>query len=168
MLRNSSALWRILPVGLWPGPERGACNACIRGPAPLRPNTASSEASPVLQTATPSRQRLLQELAGPHRADGRRRVHPPAIVRTRSLVSRPCGAQPPRWKMALLTWIAVWPVSILVSTIVASVLGRNVPQVVQAALVAAGLVAILTWVAMPPLVKIAHSWLHPKSSPDGK
>ena len=80
----------------------------------------------------------------------------------------PAEPMPPRWKMALLTWIAVWPVSILVSTIVASVLGRNVPQVVQAALVAVGLVAILTWVAMPPLVKIAHSWLHPKSSPDGK
>jgi antibiotic biosynthesis monooxygenase (ABM) superfamily enzyme len=80
----------------------------------------------------------------------------------------PAEPMPPRWKMALLTWIAVWPVSMLVSTIVASVLGRNVPQVVHAALVAAGLVAILTWVAMPLLVKIAHSWLHPKSSPDGK
>jgi len=74
---------------------------------------------------------------------------------------------PPRWKMAVLTWIAAWPV-MLVSAILALALGRNVPQVLQAALVAVGLVVILTWVAMPFLVKIAHPWLHPKSSPDAK
>jgi antibiotic biosynthesis monooxygenase (ABM) superfamily enzyme len=75
---------------------------------------------------------------------------------------------PPRWKMALLTWIAAWPVSMLVSVVVALAFGRNVPQVVEAALVAAGLVIVLTWVAMPFLVKIAHPWLAPKSSPDAK
>jgi uncharacterized protein len=80
----------------------------------------------------------------------------------------PAESMPPRWKMALLTWIAVWPVSMLVSAIVASVLGHDVPKVVEAAFVAAGLVAILTWVAMPLLVKIAHPWLHPKSFPDAK
>jgi uncharacterized protein len=80
----------------------------------------------------------------------------------------PKEPMPSRWKMALLTWIAVWPVSMLVSTVAAAVIGQNVPQVVQAALVAAGLVAILTWVAMPLLVKMAYPWLHPKSSPDAK
>ena len=63
---------------------------------------------------------------------------------------------PPRWKMAVLTWIAAWPVSMLVAAIVTLALGPNLPQVLQAALVAAGLVIVLTWVAMPFLVKIAH------------
>jgi uncharacterized protein len=80
----------------------------------------------------------------------------------------PKEPMPPRWKMALLTWIAAWPVSMFVSVIVVLALGRNIPQVLQGALVAAGLVIVLTWVAMPFLVKIAHPWLHPKSSADAK
>jgi uncharacterized protein len=75
---------------------------------------------------------------------------------------------PPRWKMALLTWIAAWPVSMSVSLIVVLALGRNIPQILNGALVAAGLVIVLTWVAMPFLVKITHPWLHPKKSADAK
>jgi len=71
------------------------------------------------------------------------------------------GPMPPRWKMALLTWIAVWPVSMLVPAILVPLLGPNLPQVLTAGLIAAGIVVILTWVAMPLLVKVAHPWLHP-------
>jgi uncharacterized protein len=80
----------------------------------------------------------------------------------------PKGPMPPRWKMALLTWIAAWPASMLTQAVLAPVLGRNAPQVLQAALVALGLVVILTWVAMPFLVKIASPWLHPKNSQDAR
>jgi uncharacterized protein len=75
------------------------------------------------------------------------------------------GAEPmpPRWKMALLTWIAVWLASMLMRAILTPVLGPNVPQVVEAGFVAAGVVAILTWVAMPFLVRIARPWLRPES-----
>jgi antibiotic biosynthesis monooxygenase (ABM) superfamily enzyme len=69
---------------------------------------------------------------------------------------------PPRWKMALLTWIAVWLASMFMRAVLAPALGPNVPQVLEAALVAAGVVIILTWVAMPLLVKTAHPWLHPQ------
>jgi uncharacterized protein len=75
----------------------------------------------------------------------------------------PKGTMPPRWKMALLTWIAVWLISMLVPAILAPVLEPNFPQVLRAGLIAAGIVVILTWVAMPLLVKIAHPWLHPKN-----
>jgi uncharacterized protein len=70
---------------------------------------------------------------------------------------------PPRWKMALLSWVAVWPASMLARAILTPVLGPNVPQVVEAGFVAAGVVAILTWVAMPFIVRIARPWLRPKS-----
>jgi antibiotic biosynthesis monooxygenase (ABM) superfamily enzyme len=70
---------------------------------------------------------------------------------------------PPRWKMALLTWVAVWPVSMLVPAILAPVLGPSFSQVLAAGLIAAGIVVILTWVAMPLLVKIAQGWLYPKN-----
>jgi antibiotic biosynthesis monooxygenase (ABM) superfamily enzyme len=68
---------------------------------------------------------------------------------------------PPRWKMALLTWPAVWFASTLMRAIVAPTLGPNVPQIVEAGAVTAGVVVILTWVVMPFLVRIARAWLHP-------
>jgi antibiotic biosynthesis monooxygenase (ABM) superfamily enzyme len=80
----------------------------------------------------------------------------------------PKEPMPPRWKMALLTWIAAWPASLLTQAVLALALGRNIPQVLEAALVAVGLVVILTWVAMPVLVRMAHPWLHPKSTPDAR
>jgi antibiotic biosynthesis monooxygenase (ABM) superfamily enzyme len=68
---------------------------------------------------------------------------------------------PPRWKMALLTWLAVWPVSMLVPALLLAILGPNFPQMLAAGIIAAGIVVILTWVAIPLLVSIAHRWLHP-------
>ena len=69
---------------------------------------------------------------------------------------------PPRWKMALLTWPAVWLASTLMRTIVAPTLGPNVPQLLEAAVVTAGVVIILTWIVMPLLVRIARPWLRPE------
>jgi uncharacterized protein len=69
---------------------------------------------------------------------------------------------PPRWKMALLTWPAVWLVSMLVRAIVAPTLGPVLPSVLESGVVTAGVVAILTWVAMPLVVRMARPWLRPK------
>jgi uncharacterized protein len=66
---------------------------------------------------------------------------------------------PPRWKMALLTWPAVWFSSTLVRAIVAPALGPNVPQFVAAGFITAGVVVILTWVVMPFLARAARPWL---------
>lgn len=77
----------------------------------------------------------------------------------------PHAAMPPRWKMALLTWIAVWPVSMLVPTLLVPLLGTSLPTFLRSGVIAGGIVVVLTWVAMPPLVKLAHGWLHrPPSS----
>ena len=74
--------------------------------------------------------------------------------------------QPPaRWKMALLTWLAVWPATVLVRTLLQPLLGPVLPSVLFAGAVAAGVVAILTWVAMPLVVKAARSWLQPPTHP---
>jgi uncharacterized protein len=70
---------------------------------------------------------------------------------------------PPRWKMALLTWPAVWLASTLMRTIVAPTLGPNVPELLEAAVVTAGVVIILTWIVMPLLVRRARSWLRPEN-----
>jgi len=74
---------------------------------------------------------------------------------------------PPRWKMALLTWIAVWPVSMVVQAVLIPLLGQRVPHFVVAGAVSGAVVVVLTWVAMPFLVKVAYRWLYPpgRSSP---
>jgi uncharacterized protein len=66
---------------------------------------------------------------------------------------------PPRWKIALLTWPAVWFSSTLMRGILAPALGPNVPQFVAAGFITAGVVVILTWVVMPFLVRVARPWL---------
>jgi hypothetical protein len=43
-------------------------------------------------------------------------------------------------------------------------LGAGLPVILKAGLISAGIVAVLTWAAMPLLVKAARPWLHPKTA----
>ena len=70
-------------------------------------------------------------------------------------------APPPRWKMALVTWSAIFPLVLLSSHTVAPLLGPWLhPALVV--LVATGLiVTAMTWLVMPTLVRLLASWLYP-------
>jgi antibiotic biosynthesis monooxygenase (ABM) superfamily enzyme len=72
----------------------------------------------------------------------------------------PKAPMPAKWKMVLLTWIAVWPVSMAVPAVLLPLLSPKIGPTFRAGLVAAGIVVVLTWVAMPLLVKLARPWLH--------
>lgn len=76
----------------------------------------------------------------------------------------PRGA-PARWKMAVLTWLAVWPVTLGLRALLEPVLGGVLPSVLFSAVVIAGVVVVLTWMVMPLLVKAARSWLQPPTQP---
>ncbi len=67
---------------------------------------------------------------------------------------------PPPWKMAVVTVLGVWPVSILVPWLLNPLMGR-MSLTLQALFVAAGIVILLTWVVMPVLVRILKRWLYP-------
>lgn len=71
-------------------------------------------------------------------------------------------ATPPVWKMAIVTVLGVWPVSILVPWLINPLI-EKLPMALQAFLVAVGIVIILTWVVMPVLVRILRPWLEHKS-----
>jgi antibiotic biosynthesis monooxygenase (ABM) superfamily enzyme len=75
------------------------------------------------------------------------------------------SAHPPRWKMAIITVLGVWPVSMLVSSVLKPLL-VSVPLLLQALLIAVGIVILLTWVVMPVLVIIFRSWLENHSQGD--
>jgi len=67
-------------------------------------------------------------------------------------------ASPPRWKMALVTVVGVWPASMLVPWLLNPIIGKlTLP--LQALLGAVGIVILLTWVIMPVLVIILKRWL---------
>jgi antibiotic biosynthesis monooxygenase (ABM) superfamily enzyme len=72
---------------------------------------------------------------------------------------------PSRWKMALLTWMAVWPVSVAVQALLNPIIGQSAPRAVYAAAVAGAIVVVLTWFAMPLLVRVAQPFLQPAVHP---
>lgn len=65
-------------------------------------------------------------------------------------------AVPPRWKMALVTWLALFPQVVILSLLIPSAL----PMVIRIALLTAAPVAMLTWLVMPRLSELLHEWLY--------
>lgn len=76
-----------------------------------------------------------------------------------SLPGQTGAAQPPRWKMAIVTVLGVWPVSILVPWLLLPLVANLYPWL-QAFVIAVGIVVVLTWAVMPMLVKLLRPWLH--------
>jgi antibiotic biosynthesis monooxygenase (ABM) superfamily enzyme len=72
---------------------------------------------------------------------------------------------PSRWKMALLTWIAVWPVTMAAQRLLNALIGQSVPRAIHAGAVSGVVVIVLTWAAMPLLVRVAHRFLQPAVHP---
>ncbi|MBI4791329.1 MAG: antibiotic biosynthesis monooxygenase [Deltaproteobacteria bacterium] len=71
-------------------------------------------------------------------------------------------ASPPRWKMALVTVLGVWPVSMLVPRLLQPLIGGQ-PLALRALLISIGIVILLTWAVMPVLVRILKPWLKQNS-----
>lgn len=69
---------------------------------------------------------------------------------------------PPRWKMALVTWIGVCMTVYLVSTILSPVTIQW-PWFLGFITMNACVVASLTWLVMPLLSRLLRPWLHPRS-----
>ncbi|MGF1583222.1 MAG: antibiotic biosynthesis monooxygenase [Gemmataceae bacterium] len=70
---------------------------------------------------------------------------------------------PPRWKMALITWVGVFPTALLWSSFLPGYL-NGWPKLLVSAVINVFVVATLAWVAMPFLTRVFSFWLHPSSS----
>ena len=68
---------------------------------------------------------------------------------------------PPRWKMALVTWLALVPLVLGVGRVVP----ESLPVLLQVATGTAVPVVLLTWIIMPLLARALHGWLYASSSP---
>ena len=67
---------------------------------------------------------------------------------------------PPRWKMALMTWLALLPQVIILGFVVPA----ELPFLLKVSLSTAIPVMMLTWVIMPRLTRLLYRWLYPASA----
>lgn len=69
---------------------------------------------------------------------------------------------PPRWKMAMVTLLGVYPVSLLIGVSLSSTL-KKLPLALNLLVVSVIIVGLLTWVVMPFVTRLLHGWLNPSS-----
>jgi len=68
---------------------------------------------------------------------------------------------PPRWKMALATFIGVFPVAVILTQTIGPVI-QEWPFVIRNAVFNACVVVLLTWAVMPLITRALRGWLHDK------
>lgn len=66
---------------------------------------------------------------------------------------------PPRWKMAIVTLMGVYPVSLVLNFTIGGLIAP-LPAFIKSLIFAISMVGLLTWVVMPFLVKRMKGWLH--------
>jgi uncharacterized protein len=68
---------------------------------------------------------------------------------------------PPRWKMAMVTLLGVYPISLVIGFVLSPQL-RKLPFALNLFIVSALIVASLTWLVMPRLTSWLKPWLNPE------
>jgi antibiotic biosynthesis monooxygenase (ABM) superfamily enzyme len=80
-----------------------------------------------------------------------------------TLPGQPGASPPPPYKMALLTWITIFPL-ITGVVIVLGPLIAGIPLVPRLGITTAVTVPLMTWIVMPRITRVLRGWLYPKSS----
>jgi antibiotic biosynthesis monooxygenase (ABM) superfamily enzyme len=70
------------------------------------------------------------------------------------------GAPPPRYKMAAVTWVTIFPLITLVVVVSAPLIGR-LALVARLAVTTLVTVSLMTWVVMPRVTRLLRGWLYP-------
>lgn len=65
---------------------------------------------------------------------------------------------PPRWKMAVATFLGVFPLAMILNLTIGPII-RDWPFVLRNAAFNACVVALLAWVVMPLVTRVLHRWL---------
>jgi len=77
-----------------------------------------------------------------------------------TLPTQPGAPPPPPYKMAILTWVTIFPLITLIVVVLAPLLG-SLPLVVRLAVTTLVTVSLMTWVVMPRMTRLLHRWLYP-------
>jgi antibiotic biosynthesis monooxygenase (ABM) superfamily enzyme len=73
------------------------------------------------------------------------------------------AAPPPRWKMAVLTWVGLYPIVVLVGEGTRPLL-EGLPFPVSAVPQTIASVALMAWLVMPAITRVASGWLYPPAA----
>ena len=77
-----------------------------------------------------------------------------------SSTSRPM-IPPPRYKMAIVTWIAIFILIVIINLLFGSFLA-SLPMLLRSFVLTVGLVGLMTYVVMPRMTRLFSWWLYPK------
>ena len=77
-----------------------------------------------------------------------------------SAVSRPM-IPPPRYKMAIVTWIAIFFLIVIVNLLFGSFLA-SLSMLFRSLVLTVGLVILMTYAVMPRMTRLFSWWLYPK------
>ena len=77
-----------------------------------------------------------------------------------SSVSRPM-IPPPRYKMAIVTWIAIFALIIIINLLFGNFLA-SLPMLLRSLVLTVGLVGLMTYLVMPRMTRLFSWWLYPK------
>jgi antibiotic biosynthesis monooxygenase (ABM) superfamily enzyme len=67
--------------------------------------------------------------------------------------------QPPKWKFAVMVWLAIYPTIIIVSLLIGDSI-KNLPLPVKTLIMTGILVPLMVFVLLPILRKVLGNWLN--------
>jgi uncharacterized protein len=79
-----------------------------------------------------------------------------------TLPAHPAVKAPPRYKMVLMSWLVIFPLSNIIPPILQKILAPFAP-LPRSALATLFMVALMTYLIMPRVTKLFSPWLYPKS-----
>ena len=103
------------------------------------------------------------ERAEPHVLGPMRTSFVTGLERWFTLPGQPGVPPPPPYKMALLTWITIFPLIIAIVVITGPLL-KELPLVLRLGVTTALAVPLMTWVVMPRVTRLLRGWLYPERS----
>jgi hypothetical protein len=68
---------------------------------------------------------------------------------------------PPRYKMAIVSWLAIYPLVIIILEVLAPIL-QNLPIPLRAGLITLIAIPTMTYILMPRMTKLFSHWLYPE------
>ena len=70
---------------------------------------------------------------------------------------------PPRYKMAIVTWIAIFILIVIINLLFGSFLA-SLPMLLRSFVLTVGLVGLMTYVVMPQMTRLFSWWLYPRKA----